>query len=560
MSILNREGALGLSCLLFLFSSFGCTPPVDDHAVPEASIESIMASDLAEDVQVLASDEFEGRAPFSPGEEKTVHYLEQRFKELGLQPGNGNSYFQDVPLVDITADPDMVMYVEDETGRSTYGYGDQFMAWTKRVVEKVDIDASEMVFVGYGVVAPEYNWNDYANVDVTGKTVIILVNDPGFGGDDPAFFKGNTMTYYGRWTYKFEEAARQGAAAAFIIHETEPAAYPWEVVSGSWSGSQFSLVADDNNLSRVAAEGWLHIDMARSLFDRAGLNLDTLKTQAINPGFQPIPMRLNASLSIVNALRYSNSRNVIAVLPGTKKPDEYIINMAHWDHFGIDTTLIGDQIYNGALDNATGTAGLLALAKAYTVLPEPPDRSVAFLAVTAEEQGLLGSAYYGQAPIYPHSKTVATFNLDGLNTFGPTHDITVVGYGNSELDDYLETAAAERGRVVRPDPEPEKGYFYRSDHFAFAKEGVPSLYTDQGIDHIEKGEAYGLAQREDYTANRYHKPGDEYDSSWDLTGAAEDVKLTFIVGYRVANMDGYPEWKEGTEFKAIREKSLGEAR
>ena len=544
---------------LFISTLFtGCLPADQPMDATEAALESMTLAEYASDIQTLASDEFEGRAPSSPGEEKTVAFLERRFKELGLQPGNGDSYFQDVPLVDITASPNMVMYVEDETGRSTHTYGDEFMAWTKRVVESEDVDASEMVFVGYGVVAPEYDWNDYEDLDVRGKTVVMLVNDPGFGGDDPAFFNANSMTYYGRWTYKFEEAARQGAEAAFIVHETEPAAYPWEVVSGSWSGPQFNLVADDDNMSRVAIEGWLHIDMTRELFQRAGLDFDALKTQARTREFQPVSLRLNASLSLVNTLRYSDSKNVIAVLPGKTRPDEYIINMAHWDHFGRDPSLEGDQIYNGAADNATGTAGLIALARAYTALPEPPERSVAFLAVTAEEQGLLGSAFYGENPIYAYEKTVAAFNLDALNTFGPTRDVTVVGYGNSELDDYLEQAAAERGRIVKPDPEPEKGYFYRSDHFSFAKQGIPALYIDQGIDHIEKGETFGMEARDDYVANRYHKPSDEYDDSWDLSGAIEDIKLVFITGYRVANSTDFPSWKEGTEFKARREKDLGD--
>ena len=540
----------------FVLYISGCSSDSGHLSVPSVALESFSVEELIEDIKVLSSDAFEGRGPSTAGEEKTVNYLVERFSSLGLEPGNGDSYFQQVPLVNITAAPDMLMYVEDENGRSTYNYGDDFMVWTKRVTDKIDLDGSELVFVGYGVTAPEYDWNDYEGLDVKGKTVVILINDPGFGGDDPDFFKGNSMTYYGRWTYKFEEAARQGAAAALIVHETKPASYPWEVVSGSWSGPQFDLVAEDQNMGRVAVEGWLHIDTATELFENAGLDFELLKTQAKTRDFQAVSLRLNTSLSIVNTLEFSESRNVIAVLPGKKHPDEYIINMAHWDHFGVDTSLEGDQIYNGALDNATGTAGIIALAKAYTTLPEKPDRSVAFLAVTAEEQGLLGSRYYGQNPIYALNKTAAAFNLDALNTMGPTRDIVVVGYGNSELDDYIEVAAKERGRYVQPDPEPEKGYFYRSDHFAFAKEGVPALYTGAGIDHVEHGEEYGRAQREDYIANRYHKPSDEYDESWDLSGTTEDLILTFISGYRVANAPDYPSWKEGTEFKAKREADL----
>ncbi len=549
-----------LFSILFLAGIFAvsCTSPTDHLSVPEEALNSFSVDELTENIKTLASDEFEGRAPSSPGEEKTVNFLVEKFQALGLEPGNGDSYFQQVQLVDIMAGPDMMLYVEDEAGRSTFGYGDDFMAWTKRVVEDIDLDNSEMVFVGYGIHAPEYNWNDYEGLDVTGKTVIMLINDPGLGGSDPGFFRGNAMTYYGRWTYKFEEAARQGAAAAFIIHETEPASYPWEVVSGSWSGSQFDLVTEDKNMSRVAVEGWLHIDTATKLFNRAGLDLEALKAQAKTRDFEAATLRLNASLSISNSLRFSESRNVLAVLPGKSKPDEYVINMAHWDHFGIDPSLEGDQIFNGALDNATGTAGLITMARAYATLPERPDRSIVFLAVTAEEQGLLGSKYYGQAPVYPLNKTVAAINIDGLNTYGATKDLVVVGYGNSDLDEYIEQAAEERGRYVQPDPEPENGYFYRSDHFAFAREGVPSLYTHRGIDHVELGEDYGRAQREDYVANRYHKPSDEYDASWDLSGAIEDLKLLFVTGYRVANADEFPAWKDGTEFKAKREADLGE--
>ncbi len=546
--------------IVFLFVILlvaGCQSPQSDDAI-NAALESFSVEEFTEDIKTLASDEFEGRAPSSPGEEKTVNYLVERFTEVGLEPGNGDSFFQEVPLVNITADPGMTLQVADEAGQSSYAYGEDFMAWTKRVTDQVSIDGSEMVFVGYGVKAPEYEWDDYAGIDVTGKTVIILVNDPGYGGDDPAFFKGNTMTYYGRWTYKYEEAARQGAAAALIIHETKPASYPWEVVSGSWSGPQFDLVAKDKNMSRVAAEGWLHIDTATELFDKAGMDLETLKEVARTRDFRAVPLRLNTSLTIDNTLEFSESRNVLAVLPGAEVPDEYIIYMAHWDHFGIDPSLKGDQIYNGALDNATGTSGLIALAKAYTSLPERPRRSVAFLAVTAEEQGLLGSRYYGQNPIYKLNKTVAAFNLDGLNTYGPTKDIVVVGYGNSELDDYVEAVAADRGRYVQPDPEPEKGYFYRSDHFSFAKEGVPALYTSRGIDHVEFGEDFGLRQRAEYVIKRYHKPADEYEESWDMSGAIEDLILSFLTGHKVASSDVFPSWKEGTEFKAKREADLAQ--
>jgi Zn-dependent M28 family amino/carboxypeptidase len=536
----------------------GCATPSD--VVPHAGLDAIQTQTLAADIETLASDAFEGRAPSSPGEEKTVAFLEARFREMGLQPGNGDSFFQLVPLVSITAHPEMTLTVADESGQSAYTYGNDFMAWTTRIVDRSGLDASEMVFVGYGIVAPEYDWNDYAGLDVRGKTVVMLINDPGFGSDDPSFFTGNAMTYYGRWTYKFEEAARQGAAGALIIHETAPASYPWEVVRGSWSGARFNLVPPDNNMSRVAVEGWLHYDTANALFQRAGLDLEAEKSRARTRGFTAVTLRLSASVEIANTIRRSESRNVIAVLPGRTRPDEYVVYMAHWDHFGIDPNLVGDQIYNGAVDNATGTAGLLALAGAFAALPERPDRSVAFLAVTAEEQGLLGGRHYTENPIYPTANTVAAINLDVLNTAGPTKDVTIVGYGNSELDAYVEQVAVEQGRVVRPDPEPEKGFFFRSDHFSFAKKGVPALYVDPGIDDATRGEDYGLAARADYTANRYHKPADEYDPSWDLSGARQDLQLLFTVGYRLAASDRWPAWNEGTAFKATREAERPPAR
>jgi Zn-dependent M28 family amino/carboxypeptidase len=414
-----------------------------------------------------------------------------------------------------------------------------------------------MVFVGYGPVAPEYGWNDYAGIDVKGKTVVILVNDPGFATGDESLFTGRAMTYYGRWTYKFEEAARQGAAGAFIVHETEPAAYPWEVVEGSWKGEQFSLVPEDNNMSRAAIEGWTTVETARGIFAQAGLSYDSLKTRANLRGFRAVPLGLTASISVRSAIRHSTSNNVLAVVRGSERPDEYMVYLAHWDHLGRDTTLKGDQIYNGALDNASGTAGLLELAEAFARLDPAPRRSVLFLAVTAEEQGLIGSAHYAENPIYPLDQTVAVINMDGLNPIGPMRDVTIIGYGNSELDDYLAEAARTQSRVIQPDAEPEKGFYYRSDHFNFAKVGVPALYPDAGVDHVERGEAYAREQRDKYTTERYHKPSDEYDPSWDLRGAIDDLRLFFLVGYRIVNEETYPNWRPGTEFRATRDSMMG---
>jgi Zn-dependent M28 family amino/carboxypeptidase len=522
----------------------------------ERALASFTPQDLAAKIQILAADSFEGRAPSSPGEEKTVNFLRSEFERMGLKPGNGESFFQEVPLVSITANRDMRLLISGRGPAMTLRYGTDFVAFTSRVVEEASLDRSPLVFAGYGVVAPEAGWNDYEGLDARGKTVIVLVNDPDFRGGDTTLFKGRTMTYYGRWTYKYEEAARQGASGVLIVHETEPAGYPWEVVTGSWSGPRFGLVSEDRNLSRAAVEGWITAEAARRIFQRAGLDYDSLKAKASQRGFRPIPLNLEASVRVRNTIEYSRSKNVVALLEGRDRPGEYVIYMAHWDHLGRDSSLSGDQIFNGAVDNASGTAGLLELAEAFAGLPRPPRRSVVFLAVTAEEQGLLGSAYYARNPIFPLDRTVAAINLDGLNVDGRTRDITVIGYGNSELDDYLAEAARTQNRYLRPDPEPEKGFYYRSDHFELAKAGVPALYTDAGIDNIEHGTEWALKRREEYTALRYHKPADEFDPSWDLRGAVEDLQLLFLVGYRLANEDRFPNWREGTEFKARRDSMM----
>jgi Zn-dependent M28 family amino/carboxypeptidase len=518
----------------------------------EAALETITADDLLPDVLTLSSDEFEGRAPSSPGELKTIEFLKGEFEELGLEPGNGDSYFQEVPLVRITADPGARMVVSGRGARSSFDYGDDLIAWTKRVTQRAAVEGSELVFVGYGIVAPEYGWDDYEDLDVTGKTVVVLVNDPGFATQDASLFNGNAMTYYGRWTYKYEEAARQGAAAAFVVHETDPAAYPWTVVQGTWSGPQFGLEAEDD-MSRLSVEGWWTVAATRQVFEQAGFDYDSLKSLAERPGFKAVPLGLAASLAIENDVERSVSNNVIGVIPGTDRADEYVVYMAHWDHFGLDPNLEGDQIYNGANDNATGVSALIELAEAFLSLDDRPARSIMFIGVTAEEFGLLGSAYYAQNPTVPLDKTVAAINIDGLNILGPMNDISVIGYGNSELDGYLERAAATQDRMVRPDTEPEKGYYYRSDHFNFAKVGVPALFPDAGLDHVVHGEEWTEQKRAEYLAQHYHKVSDEYRSDWDLSGAIDDVRLYFEVGYQLASDSQFPNWHEGTEFKAVRD-------
>ena len=526
----------------------------------DQAIATITPDALTPRIKALAADSMEGRPPASIGEDRTIRYLQSQFRTIGLEPGNGDSYLQEVPLVSVAPDPSMRLQVRGDGGISELRYGSDFMAWTKRVVSRVSLRNVPVVFVGYGIVAPEYDWNDYRGVDVRGKAVVILVNDPGFATQDTALFTGNAMTYYGRWTYKYEEAARQGAAAAIIVHEAAAAGYPWDVVRGSWSGETFDLVAKDSNMSRAAVEGWITHDRAVSLFQRAGRDYEQLKARAAERGFHAVPMPLSISITIRNTIRHSTSHNVLARLPGASRPDEYIIYTAHWDHLGKDTTLQGDQIYNGAVDNATGVAGLLALGNAFATLSQAPERSILFLAVTAEEQGLLGSQYYATHPVYPLNKTVAEINMDAMDVLGPMRDVTVIGLGQSDLDRYVADAAQQQGRRIRPDPEPEKGFYYRSDHFSFAKVGVPALYMDAGVDHVEHGEDWTRERNAEYTRDRYHKPADEYDPSWDLRGMTQDLGLLFRVGYRLANESTFPNWSSASEFRTIRDSMMAGAR
>jgi Zn-dependent M28 family amino/carboxypeptidase len=518
-------------------------------ASKSAEIEAMLHQHIA----VLASDEFEGRAPATPGEEKTINYLRSEFEALGIGPGNGDSYFQSVSVTEITTASDAVLTFSGSNYDAKLEYATEMMVGSQQQIPTTSISDSELVFVGYGVVAPERNWNDYAGIDVAGKTVVILVNDPGYATQDPEVFNGNAMTYYGRWTYKYEEAARQGAAGALIVHETGPAGYGWEVVSGSWSGPQIGLQADNLNSDKNDIEGWLTLDSAEALFAGAGLNYQQLKATAAQPGFSAVPLGdVTASVAIQNSVRTSLSQNVIAMIPGTDRAQETIIYTAHWDHLGVNPEIPGDNIYNGAADNATGTAALLAMAKMHADAGPAP-RSIVFLAVTAEESGLLGSRWYAEHPVFPLATTVANINIDVLNTYGPMHDIVVVGNGSSELEAYLEEAATAQGRHLVEEPNPERGYYYRSDHFNFAKAGVPALYAESGEDSVEFGSQWGAEQAQDYNENRYHAPSDEYDPSWNLEGAAQDILLYFDVASKLSRESSFPNWLEGNEFKGIRD-------
>ena len=516
-------------------------------------------------IKALSADEFEGRKPGTQGEQRTVKYLEDQFRQIGLKPGAADgTYIQNVPLVGITATNTQPLTIAKGSQKQTFKWKDDVVAWTKHVADTAAIQNSDVIFAGYGVTAKEYNWDDFKDVDVKGKTIMVLVNDPQVpdAADpkklDAKLFNGNAMTYYGRWTYKFEEGARRGAAGILIVHEEKLAGYPFGVVQGNLD-EKFDLVTPNKNMDRSSIEGWVTLDTAKKILKMAGQDFDALKKQALTREFRPVPLNLTASLAVRNTLRTIDSRNVLGKLEGSDPQlrDEYVIYTAHWDHLGISApNKAGDKINNGALDNASGVAQVLEIARAFTTVEPKPKRSILFVMVTAEEQGLLGSLFYSVTPVYPLAKTLANINVDGVNQWGRTKDITVVGMGASDLDDYLRDAAAEQGRTLRPDPEPEKGFYYRSDHFNFAKQGVPALYTDTGIEYIGKPPEYSQKKRDEYTEHDYHQPSDEVKPDWDLSGAVEDAQLLFLVGYRVANADKYPEWKPGNEFRRKREEML----
>jgi Zn-dependent M28 family amino/carboxypeptidase len=535
--------------------------------IPLARMPDIDVDRVLADIKVLASDDFGGRAPGSHGEDLTVDYLTRQFAAAGAEPGNPDgSWVQPVPLVGITPSEFTPLVVRDRARATPLQFEQRtdVITFSQRVTESIQLQDSEIVFAGYGVQAPEYRWDDFRGIDVRGKTIVVLVGDPPVPIDparpevlDPKWFNGRTMTYYGRWTYKFEKAAELGAAAVLVVHETGPAGYAWNVVQG-FTGERFDLVAPDRNMGTPTVEGWIEVGAARRLLAAAGLDFDELKVRARTPGFTPVPLGLTASIAFTQALRHVQSRNVIAKIPGTDPSvrDETVIYTAHWDHLGVGQPVDGDAIYNGARDNASGVAMLLELARAFHAVTPRPRRTILFAAVTAEEQGLLGTQYYASFPLYPLEKTLAEINLDELNIWGRTRDLTVIGLGNSDLDTYAREAAAEQGRVLNGDAEPEKGLYFRSDHFPFAKAGVPALQSDSGTDFRDLPAGEGLKRRDDWARRHYHQPSDEVEDWWDLSGAAEDGKLLFAVGYRVANAAKYPDWSPTSEFKAVRDTAL----
>jgi Zn-dependent M28 family amino/carboxypeptidase len=532
----------------FLILAYGCETPSGTPAAA-ADIDTTL---IKENISILASDEFQGRKPFTESGKKTIQFLEEKFKSYGLAPGNGDSYLQKVPLVELTAFPSQEMTIEGGKQPVALQLSDEFVAYSELVDEEIQLDNSEVVFAGYGIVAPEYNWNDYQGLDVKGKTVIVMVNDPGFAGGDSTFFKGETMTYYGRWTYKYEEAARQGADGVLIIHETVPAGYPWLVVKNSWSGAALFL-DQDRSTPKCKVQGWITREAALRIFDASAVDMKGFAERARTQGFKPVELGLALSVSLNNTIKRDQSHNVVATIPGADRPEETIIYSAHWDHLGIGPAVDGDSIYNGAHDNASGTATMLELARVFATGPVP-DRTLVFLAVTAEEQGLLGSKYYAENPLFPIDQSVANINLDGINAHGAMRDFTVVGYGQSTLDDLAETFVKQQGRYIYPDPDPGKGFFFRSDHFNFAKQGVPAMFA-YGYYEMEQGGVERVAElNQEYLAKRYHRPADEFEESiWNFQGVYQDALIYYQMGFRLANSEDWPEWKSGSEFKAIRE-------
>jgi Zn-dependent M28 family amino/carboxypeptidase len=535
-------------------ASTTASAPVEAAAPAQTElVDTLMNPKLGEYIKTLASDDFQGRAPATKGEEKTLAYLSAHFKQIGLKPLQGDSYIQPVQLVQIDPKEVSAMTFSGEKAPAEFKYREQMFTWTTRVTEFSEVKESDMVFVGYGIVAPEYNWNDYEGLDVKGKTVVMFVNDPGFATKDKNLFTGDAMTYYGRWTYKFEEAARQGAAMALIIHETDAASYGWHVVAGG-SATKFDLINPNKNADRVAVEGWITSESAQTLFAGIGESLESMHKKALAKDFAPVPLNLKASVSVKNNVRELTSGNVAGYIEGSEKPDEVVLYMAHWDHLGVDFSNPNNKVFNGAQDNASGTGGLMALAEYFASQPQPK-RSVAFIAVTAEERGLLGSAWYAKNPLFPLHKTVAGINMDVMNVYGPMKDMVVVGQGNSELEVLLEKHTKAQGRYVAPEPNPAAGSYYRSDHFNLAKVGVPMLYAKGGVDSVAHGKEWGLEQAKAYNTCCYHKVEDEFQDSWDLSGAQQDLFLYYRVGRELADSQAWPNWYEGKEFRAARDAS-----
>ena len=524
--------------------------------VPQITVPKITGDTIRAVTKELSLDKYEGRGPGTRAEDLTITYIINCFKAAGLKPGNKGSWLQDVPIVEITAKNSDGLTVEAGGQKLHYDYGSDMVAASYRVTPRTDIKNAPLVFVGYGINAPELGWNDYAGLDMKGKIAVILVNDPDYAqADENGLFKGRRMTYYGRWTYKFEEAARQGAAGALIVHDTFPAAYGWQVVNSSWTGAQDYVASANNAMDQTEANGWVQKPVAEAVFKAAGQDFAALSAAAKQKGFKAVPLGAAASLSFDNEVKRATSHNVIGVLPGKKRPNEYVLYTAHWDHLGHCTPdKSGDDICNGAIDNATGVGSLVSLAEA-NVKAGAANRSQVFMAVTLEESGLLGSRYYAEHPVYPLAKTVGGVNMDGVGPGSPSKDVQVTGGDKSDLTRYLKAAMGAMGLYQSPEDHPERGHYYRSDHFSFAKLGVPMFAVGRGTDWVEGGKAAGEAAAEDYNQHRYHQPSDQYDPSWDWSGAVQEVSLFYRLGRSLAMTTDWPNWHKTDEFRRIRDKS-----
>jgi Zn-dependent M28 family amino/carboxypeptidase len=557
---MRRTVLFALTASLCIVASAQATPAQNPSSASQAFSTAITPQGFRTFDNAISSDTMGGRKPGSPGGERAAQWIVEQFKQIGLEPGNHGSWFQKVPTVSTTLEnPRQVKLTVSEGGASqSFDFGKDLVASTLQAKPHVSIKDSDVVFVGYGVNAPEWNWNDYEGLDVKGKTVVVLVNDPGFGDHDASLFKGKAMTYYGRWTYKYEEAARQGAAMCLIVHTSNDAAgYPWSVVMNSWGGPQLALPQSEDPAPRLPVAGWITRDAAQRLFAKAGLDFDKLAAEADHRGFKPVPLKATASITLDSKIEHGSANNVLGMIQGTTHPDQVVVYSAHWDHLGEDDSLKGDKIYNGAVDNGTGISALLEIAKAFKAQKPAPERSVLFTAVTLEESGLLGSLYYTKHPVFPIDQTVADINMDAMDVIGPTKNLQIIGSGQSQLEDMLKAALKKQGRYASPDATPQNGFYYRSDHFSFAKAGVPALMTQTGNDKVDGGTAAGKAALDDYTAHRYHTPMDNFDPKWDFSGVAEDTQALYEVGRELSLGEQWPKWNEDSEFRARREKMMG---
>ncbi len=524
-----------------------------DRIDPKDGLQSLTKEGLMQHLTKLASNEFQGRRPFTKGEKITLDYLQNQFKEMGVDPGNGKSYLQTVSLMEVTTKADSVMLIENASTKLKLKGIEDYVLWTQRTDSIITWRDEDIVFAGFGIVAPQYNWNDYESIDVKGKIVIVLINDPGFGSGDSTFFKGNASTFYGNSNYKYEEAARQGAKGCLIMHNAIAASFPFSLVQSSWNAPRLYLDSRGKNQFFSEAAGWISKRATERIFEVAGLNFNELQSQARKRNFKAQLLNLKISTSMHVISTFKKSYNVIGKISGSRKPDEYILYTAHWDHLGIgrkDAT--GDSIYNGAVDNATGTASLLEIAKAFKNMKHKPRRTILFLSVTAEEHGLLGSAFYAENPLYPVEKTLANINMDCVNPWGKTKDIVIVGTKQSDVEECMIAEGKLLGRDVIMDRKPDKGFYFRSDQLSFAKVGIPAIYANMGSDFMGNAKADGQQLKTDY-GKKYHMPSDEIDSvHMTFEGGLEDIKLLFQVGKRLSLEHKWPQWKLDSEFKAIR--------